>query len=272
MMSDDTSALGSTNLLIGIDDTDVRESSGTSTLARRLLEAFDESRMGAPLAATAHRLVSDPAIASTSRNVGICLAIKASHRKDLSEFVQFAGPFLEAEAAPGSNPGLAMAREAAWQDPATAQILVSFGQRAKADVLEVEAAFATAAEAGVHLSGHGGSNAGVVGALAALGLHISGSDGRFIWLPGIRDLEGQLNYRQLRHLAAVDLAVDAEGHEPATEDVIDLGNWVRPVLRDGMSVLLLEPPTTVTAAAGFGARPKPVTTWKVSGPDVVRAF
>jgi hypothetical protein len=269
-MMDGTSSLASTNLLIGIDDTDTRESSGTSTIARRLLEAFDESRMGAPLGATSHQLVQDAAVPYTSQNTSVCLAIKASHRLEIPEFIDYVAPFLESESALGSNPGLAVAREAAWNDPGVAERLVAYGRSAKSDVLDVASAFALAGEVGVHLSGHGGTNAGVVGALAALGLHISGSDGRFVWMPGIRDLSGKVTYRQLQLLAPIDAALDEEGQEPAGEDVIDLGDWVRPVLMDGRSVLLLDPPTTVTAAAGFGARPKPVTTWKVSGPDAVR--
>ncbi|GAC1373485.1 MAG: hypothetical protein NVSMB32_17040 [Actinomycetota bacterium] len=265
----DASSLAVTNLLIGIDDTDNDRSRGTSALARRLLGAFDESRMGGPLGATRHQLLVDPRISATSNNISVCLALKASHKLDVQEFLDFVIPFVESEAAPGSNPGLALAREESWKDADIASSLVAFGKRAKSEMLDADSAMGLAADLGVHLSGHGGTNAGVIGALAALGLFISGSDGRFVWMPGIRELQGRVTYRQLRFVAPIDAAVGPDGSEPADEDMIDLGDWVRPVLMGGVSVLLLDTATTVTQAAGFGARPKPVTSWRVSAREVV---
>ncbi|EUA24672.1 hypothetical protein I552_3211 [Mycobacterium xenopi 3993] len=65
--------------------------------------------------------------------------------------------------------------------------LVDFGRRAKREVLCTNQAHELAAGLGVHLSGHGGSCDGVIGALAAVGLHLSGNDGLFITLPGWSD-------------------------------------------------------------------------------------
>jgi hypothetical protein len=50
-----------------------------------------------------------------------------------------------------------------------------------------------------------------------------------------------VTYADLCSLVPIDLARDSDGHEPEAHDVIDLRDWVRPVLDDGRSVLLLEP-------------------------------
>lgn len=271
-MPNPASSLATTNLLIGLDDTDNPASGGTGALAQRLLLALDETRLGAALGATRHLLLKDPGIAYTTENISLCLALRASHKRPVSDILETVAGFLKDERADGSNPGLAIAREASWDDPDTAARLVDFGKRAKGEVLDEDAALAVAEAVNVDLSGHGGDNRGVIGALAAVGLHVSGNDGFFVWMPDVRELGGPVTYRQLRMLApAVDVALDATGREPADEDVIDLGSWVRPILLQGLAVLLLDPPTVTTGqAGGFGARPKEITRWAVSPPEVVR--
>lgn len=272
-MTDTAPPLAETNLLIGIDDTDVEGSKGTGALARALLTSFDERRVGAAKGATRHRLLNDPAIPATSDNISHCLALKASHRLEVAALAEMVVEFVEADAAPGSSPGIAIVRDASWEDPDIATSLVAFGQSAKTGVLDPGSAVAAAAELGIYLSGHGVTQQGVVGALAAVGLHLSGSDGLFSWMPGIRDVSGQVSYRQLKFLVPIDAALDPTGREPGLEDLIELGDWVRPVLTGGQSILLLDPPTSTTVpAGGFGARPKPVTAWKVASREVVTAY
>ena len=48
---------------------------------------------------------------------------------------------------------------------------------------------------GAHLEGVTGERIGVIGALAAVGLRRGGHDGRFIWLEGVRELQGSLDGR-----------------------------------------------------------------------------
>ena len=111
-----------------------------------------------------------------------------------------------------------------------------------------------ALELGVHLSGHGGDCGGIIGALAAVGLHLSGTDGMFIWMPGIRELRGAATYRQLRSLAAIDAACAPDGAEPAAGDLIELGEWVRPILRNGRAVLLVDARSNGTAPWALAPR------------------
>lgn len=273
-MPDAASSLATTNLLIGLDGMD-HEDGGTVSVAKRLLASLDERRVGAALGATRHRLLVAPERPSpsdssaSSGKVSVCVALRASHRLALPAIVEAVEDVLGAQGAAGSSPGLAIAREAAWDDPATSSRLIAYGRRAKGEALDAASAFALAAELNVHLPS-GQVSSGVAGALAAVALHVSGSDGVFVWLPDLGDLGGVLTYRQLRALApAIDVALDDAGREPSPGDAIDLGRQVRPVLMGGRVVLLLGPPTVSTAPAGFGARPKSVTTWRACPADVV---
>jgi hypothetical protein len=184
-------------LLIGIDDTDNLGTRGTGHLAERLLLALRHAGFGSATGATRHQLLVDPQIPYTSHNSSMCIGWDGEPGVDAEAIAGVAGPFLETASAPGSDPGLAIAVAENWSDPRCRQELVDFGHRAKREVLNRSAAFALAALCGVSLSAHGGDGGGVIGALAAVGLHLSGDDGRFRWMPGLRDLAGFLSYDEL---------------------------------------------------------------------------
>jgi hypothetical protein len=225
-------------LLVGVDDTDNLESKGTGNLAQRLVEALREAGLGSALGVTRHQLLVDPRIPFTSHNSSACIAWDGEPGVDAEAIAHVAGPFLERASAPGSDPGLAVA-PTSWPDPRCRHMLVSWGLRAKKEVLGGSEAVALAGGCAVSLSAHGGDGGGVIGALAAVGLHLGGDDGRFLWMPGLRDLAGTVTYDQLRSLAPIDVARDPAGTEPKGDDIIDLGDWIRPVLRGSRSVLLL---------------------------------
>jgi len=229
------------DLLIGIDDTDDLESRGTGFLAQVLLARLRDLGLGTPIGATRHQLLVDPRIPYTSHNTSACIAWRTAGPADEAAIVTEAGRFLETETPPGADPGLAVAARPRLAD-AGREALAAFGRRAKAEVLARGDAEALAARLGVHLSGHGGTRDGVVGALAAVGLHLSGGDGLFLWMEGIRSLYGRRTAAELLALAPIDDVRDASGVRPGPDDPIELGGWVRPILEGGRAVLLVEAP------------------------------
>lgn len=264
IMTELSLAPNASTLLIGIDDTDNIASRGTGFLAQHLLAVLEEEGLGVPLGATRHQLLVDPRVPYTSHNSSACLSWDGGRQPAVSAIVARCAAILEAESAPGSDPGLAVATGPSWSDPDTRRLLVDFGCRAKLEVLDQPLAWSVAQAAGLHLSGHGGDGGGVIGALAGIGLHLSGADGFFLWMPGIRSLEGQATYAQLRSSLPIDSARDLHGREPEPDDLIELGDWVRPVWRDGRAVLLLEPHT-----AGWTTGTQ-VAPWRVASREVVK--
>lgn len=236
-------ALAGVDLLVGIDDTDNDWSPGTGRRARALLRDLASAGLGTPAGATRHQLLVDDRIPYTSHNSSACLAWRSPDGDPdavRTEIIELAARFLERVCPPDADPGLAVAIPDKLTD--TASQLVEFGQRAKREVLRPSQARDLAAAVGVHLSGHGGTRDGVLGALAAVGLHLSGNDGLFITLPGIEELPHQATIDAVRSLAPIDVARDGMHRQPESGEVIELGDWVRPVLLDGRAVLLLEPP------------------------------
>lgn len=233
-------ALDGVDLLVGIDDTDDLRSPGTGRHCRALMEELEAAGLGKPAGATRHQLLVDDRIPYTSHNSSACIALRYGAR-DPAAVVELAGWFLERYSAVTADPGLAVVAPAAL-DPTARADLVAFGRAAQNEVLTRPDAEALAARTGVHLSSHGGTRDGIIGALAAVGLHLSANDGMFLDLPGVRALAGSCTYQELRAQAPIDVAVGPDGAEPAPADVLDLGDWVRPLLLDGASVLLLQAP------------------------------
>jgi hypothetical protein len=236
-------ALSGVDLFIGIDDTDNLHSPGTGRRARALLDELGAAGFGTPVAATRHQLLVDDRIPYTTHNSSACLALRSpagNPEAVISEVIEFCGGFLERVCPPEADPGLAVAVPSQLAE--TGSALVDFGRRAKREVLHTGQARRLAGEVGVHLSGHGGTHDGMIGALAAVGLHLSGNDGLFLTLPGIHELPENATIDDLCTLTPIDCARDSTHRRPTAGETIELGDWVRPVLLDGRAVLLLEPP------------------------------
>lgn len=235
-------ALAGVDLLIGIDDTDNLLSPGTGRRARALLRELTDAGLGTAAGATRHQLLVDDRIPYTSHNSSACLAWRSPTQNPqavLDHVIDMAGRFLERVCPPDADPGLAVVVPSRLRDITA---LAEFGWRAKREVLHTNDARQFAEELGVHLSGHGGTQDGVLGALAAVGLHLSGNDGMFISLPGLFELPHQTTIDQLHRLVPLDHVWDGARREPDLGDPIELGDWVRPVLLDGRVVLLMDPP------------------------------
>jgi hypothetical protein len=221
-----------TRLLIGIDDTDNLESRGTGYRARQLAGLLTEA--GIPAAGvTRHQLLVDPRIPYTSHNSSACIDVACDPFR-APAVVSLCRRFLLEESAVGSDAGLCVAP---FDVASTA---VAFGARAKTEVLTVDEARALAERQDLHLEGVTGTRIGVIGALAAVGLRAGGSDGRFLWLPALRELAGVFAAADLRSRLSLHRIEDESGKAPGPSERIDLGDRARPLLRGGGALLLVE--------------------------------
>jgi hypothetical protein len=224
------------NILVSIDDTDNLESRGTGELASMLAEQIEQNGWGRSSFVTRHQLLVHPDIPYTSHNSAMCFtaALDDGH---LERFIEHASRFLETESAPGSDPGLCVVPELLDEG----ETLIRFGRSAKQEVLTKEEAYALAGKLGIHLTEHGGSGQGVVGALAGAGLRMGGNDGR---LKGRLEFGSARKILPLRDLMAHPLVEEIrtpDGFMPPGDDLVRLDEKVKTVLLGGKSVLLLAP-------------------------------
>lgn len=154
---------------IAFDDTDNLESPGTG----HILTDFLHSLPCETGFISRHQLFVNKDVPYTSHNSSMCSTVSGDIGRET--LIRLAAEHLKRTLAPGADPGLCVAKADEIISP---EKLVRWGYRAKREVLTKEEAYATASECGVHLSEHGGTGQGVVGALAGIGLRIGGQDGR----------------------------------------------------------------------------------------------
>ena len=218
--------------LLGIDDTDNLESRGTGHRVRELADWLNTNHLAEPLGITRHQLLVDPRIPYTSHNSSACLAVEMERAEDVWNASR---QFLLMTSATGSDVGLCLT---SW-DSIVEEVL-TFGYRAKLEVLTMLEAQETAARSNIRSEGLTGTGGGVIGALAGVGLHRAGNDGRFLWLPGLRDLKGRYPIEEILVRGHIERVCTLDDQELSTQDIVDVGEWVRPVLRNGKSTLYVE--------------------------------
>jgi len=218
--------------LLGIDDTDNLESRGTGHRVRQLADWLAENQLASPLGITRHQLLVDPGIPYTSHNSSACLSIETEKPDEVWEAAR---EFLLRESAIGSDAGLCIAE---WNSISTE--ILDFGRRAKLEVLTMLAAEQTAARSKIKIEGLTGTHGGIIGALSAVGLHRAGNDGRFLWLPGLRDLKDKYQVREICVKGHVDRICTVEHVDLTDETIVDVGEWIRPILHGGKATLYVE--------------------------------
>lgn len=231
-------------ILVGIDDTDVRGGPGTNQLARRLAAALPpgfEARL-----ILRHQLLADPRVPCTTHNGSASLLVLEREGVDASDVIPALRREMRAAFQPGSDPGLCVAEAAPGPE------LLAFGPRCKRELVRPEEARALAARAGVHLEGLGGTEDGVVGALAAVSLLAGADDGRVVHLPGWTWPDTFAGPQTLDAVRArgVDEVLERGAGRVVTDGQVDVGRHLRPAYRAGRVVLFVE-----KVGAGPDARP-----------------
>lgn len=227
-------------VLIAIDDTDNLVSRGTGEIASLIADAVAANGWRHSGFITRHQLLVHPDIPFTSHNSAMCFPAETTEGH-LEELISFAAGFLRRECAEGSDPGLCVAAPDRLQD---ASELIAFGRRAKREVIAKEEALELAQRLGVHLSEHGGTGHGVIGALAGVGLRLWGNDGRMRGSLAAVYPGQLLRVRELLDQPDVDAVRTLDGEFMGEEELVLVGDKPKTVMRDGASVLL------VSASAG----------------------
>lgn len=215
---------------IGFDDTDTADSDrGTGKLARWFgNELPDGCRLWGVVR---QQLLLDDSIPYTTHNSSACAIIEATNGCSIGELVSTAVNHIEHHFIPGSDPGLCVASE---DNPALANLIL-FGRICTTRVVTQKEAFQAAS--GTHLSGHGGTNDGIIGAAAAVGLTTYGWGGRFIEFGRLRDQPEALAVSHLEQIGIAVVSIDRNAQVLAAEEMVNTKGWLRPRLWGGRPVL-----------------------------------
>ena len=221
-------------IYVGFDDTDTHTSDyGTGKLVRRFGDALPE---GCRLwGVVRQQLLVDERIPYTSHNSSACAIVDCADPSLMDELIAKAVAHIEQESAEGSDPGLCVVME---DDPVLQQ-LISFGRLCTAQVMTQQDILAVAN--GTHLSGHGGTNDGIIGAAAGVGLTASGWCGRFIEFGRLREFPPVVTVRALEDAGINAVSLDRNSVVPDPGDTINTKGWLRPRLWGSRPVLPVFP-------------------------------
>ena len=224
------------DIFIGFDDTDNLESEyGTGKVARWFKDLLPE---GCRCRGVVRQqlLVSDD-IPYTSHNSAACMIVAVPgdgpENGLIRHLADLATDHINRHAAIGSDPGLCLAAE----NNSAMEGLMDFGLGCTRRVSTQKEALQAAG--GVHLYGLGGTNDGLIGAAAAVGLTASGWSGRFIECGDLRGIAETITVADLNSQGIEVVSIDRDAKVPAPGDLVKTNRWLRPRLLGGKPVLLV---------------------------------
>lgn len=218
-------------IYIGFDDTDDKDAPiGTGRLVRQFIYGLPDKYD--VVGVVRHQLPRLGDIPFTSNNSSACAIVTVDDALDKQWLEERATKHILHHCAPGSDPGLCIAEEAEVE-----QRLIVFGQKVTGERVTQQDAMIAAKN--ISLQGLGGTNDGIIGATAAVGLTKFGWCGRFIEYGRLRDLERDIDVQELLTEGIQVISVDRDPLIPQPTDRIINAQWIRPSLWGGKPMLQL---------------------------------
>jgi hypothetical protein len=224
-------------IYVGLDDTDTLDDPGTNQLARHLVRELSDQFVGQII--VRHQLLEDPRVPCTRKNGCASILFEPVGRASPTDngavrtLCERLRPIIIAWCPAGSDPGLCVT------DSVPPKV-IDWGLRCKRDLVTQDEARRLAAQHEIYLNGLGGTQDGVIGALAAVGLLATRNDGRVVYLGSggddLYDITGQLPVDSILARGITEIC-DIETGAPVTEGVVEVGKRLRPNYRDGRVVL-----------------------------------
>lgn len=237
-------------IYVGIDDTDTLDSPGTNQLARAIVRAASADWRCRGI--LRHQLLDDPRIPYTSKNGSASITLQS--RNTLVTSARCGNSGADGRLAPASIPplielcrGVMLEWFVEGSDPGLCvtdnvpDAVTQFGRRCQREVVTQHEARVLAADHGIHLEGLGGTQGGVIGALCAVGLVVTGDDGRVVqfeeWPDDLSGLQG-IGQLHDRHIEVLEISTGRTVHS----GLVDVGKHLRPNRRGGRTVLFVHRP------------------------------
>jgi len=228
-------------IFVAMDDTDNINTRGTGRLSRDV--AKELSKKYPVKGVVRHQLLLHPDIPCTSHNSCAVIHIDIDideHNEDskelLKEIFNIAKKEMLNDFIEGSDPGLAVA-----SDTQVNSALIAFGKDAQKIIVTQGQARSLARNLNILLQGLGGTEDGVIGTMAGIGLSYTYNDGRYISVGNTREVFGDQSVETLLN-AGIETIISTEGEIPNKDVTIKTkkNKSVKPSLINKEVVLLAE--------------------------------
>ncbi len=222
-------------IYVGIDDTDTLNDPGTNQLARHIVRELAGTHNGRII--VRHQLLEDPRVPCTKKNGCASILFDEIQADAIPEFAEALRGLMIPWCPAASDPGLCIAAEV----PPT---IIEWGLRCQRELVSQAEARQLAADCGIYLEGLGGTNDGIIGALAAIGLMATKNDGRVVhygsghvdWY----DVTGLLAVEEILRRGVDEVRI-LQSNLPLNSGTVDVGKRLRPNYRHGQVVLYVAP-------------------------------
>lgn len=223
-------------LYVCIDDTDdLTKSTSTGKISDRIAQRLVELGGRLELGVTRHQLLLHEDIDYTSHNSSMCMVLEMEG-VEVDTVKKEAERILLENMAETSDPGLCVCRLDQLTQP---DRLIAYGKRAQQEVIQKEEAYQLADEiGGTILEEYGGTGIGVIGALAGVGLRLSGCDGTFRGGKGSQHAGKAYPVSQWKTMMGIQQVLDFHGKELADHQEIHVEKQLKLAMLDHKKTLI----------------------------------
>ncbi len=223
-------------LYVCVDDTDdLTKSTSTGKIADMIAQRLVDLGGRLDLGVTRHQLLLHEDIDYTSHNSSMCMVLDMEGA-ELSEVKKEAETILRENMAETSDPGLCICRLDQMVQP---DRLIAFGKRAQQEVIKKEEAYQLAREiGGTILEEYGGTGIGVIGALAGVGLRLSGCDGTFRGGKGSQHAGKSYSVSRWKTMMGIQQVLDFHGKELEDDQEIHVEKQLKLAMLDHKKTLI----------------------------------
>lgn len=218
------------------DDTDILGAErGTGKLSRMFEDVLPEGCVLHSILRQQFPIHED--IPYTSHNSSACVVVECPDESYRQPLIDAAIAHVEKWAYDGSDPGVCVALET---DPSLEGKLYDFARKAQVEVVSQDEAREAASE--IHLSGHGGTNQGIIGAAAGAALTHWGWTGRYLEYGASRlgRFESPADVADIEAAGLILVTIDRNVVAPKPGDTIEFEGRLRPLMIGGRPCLPLQ--------------------------------
>jgi len=225
-------------IYVALDDSRQLDGGKAGETASVLTRVIEEKGWGRCSIPSRHRLYPNPATGCKKHNTARSFSadIEAQY---LDCFITYACELIKATGTPDSNAGLAVAIPELMEN---VQELIDYAGRVKEGLVDKAEALAMARKPGLYVLELNGTGQGIIGAVAGVGLRITGNDGQF---RGKLQLSKEVDYvatvREIIDKTYVEQVKNMGFENISDDETVRMGEKVKVVLLDDKYTLMVFP-------------------------------
>lgn len=225
-------------IFVAIDDSRQLDGGKAGETASLLGKFIEENGWGRSSIPSRHRLYPHPDTACKKHNTARSFLADIGEQY-LADFIDYACRLVRSTGTPDSNAGLAVAIPELMENP---DELIEYAYRVKEGLVSKDEALKFKNKPGLYLFELNGSGRGIIGALAAAGLRITGNDGQFRGKLQIGTGEDYIaSVKEIIDKSYVEQVKNMDFENISDSEYVRMGEKVKIVLLDNKYTLMVFP-------------------------------